>query len=97
MTGTADTEAAEFHTIYKLDVVQIPTNLPMIRKDADDVVYKNERGKFKAVIEEIVGANEKGQPVLVGTVSVEKSEVLAAMLKKRGIAHQVLKLPRNGR
>ena len=91
MTGTADTEAAEFHTIYKLDVVQIPTNLPMVRKDADDVVYKNEKGKFKAVIEEIVSGHERGQPVLVGTVSVEKSEVLSLMLKKRGIPHQVLK------
>src|SRR5262249_9061426 len=90
MTGTADTEATEFHTIYKLDVVQIPTNLPMVRRDFDDVVYKNERGKFKAVIEEITGAHEKGQPVLVGTVSVEKSEVLSSMLRKRGIAHNVL-------
>src|SRR5262249_17874360 len=88
--GTADTEAEEFHKIYKLDVVQIPTNLPMIRKDNSDVVYKNERGKFKAVIEEIVDCNQRGQPVLVGTVSVEKSEVLASMLRKRGIQHTVL-------
>src|SRR5205823_8631498 len=66
MTGTADTEAAEFHKIYKLDVVQIPTNLPMIRKDHSDVVYKNERGKFKAVINEIVECNGRGQPALVG-------------------------------
>ena len=90
MTGTADTEASEFHEIYKLDVVQIPTNLPMVRKDNADLVYKNERGKFKAVIEEIARCNEAGQPVLVGTVSVEKSEVLSSMLKKRGILHTVL-------
>ncbi len=90
MTGTADTEAAEFHTIYKLDVVQIPTNLPMKRRDQDDVVYKNERGKFRAVIDEIADAHGRGQPVLVGTVSVEKSEVLSMMLKKKGIPHTVL-------
>jgi preprotein translocase subunit SecA len=90
MTGTADTEAEEFHKIYKLDVVQIPTNLPMIRKDQADLVYKNERGKFKAVIEELVACHGKGQPVLVGTVSVEKSEVLSSMLKKRGVPHTVL-------
>ncbi len=90
MTGTADTEAEEFHKIYKLDVVQIPTNLPMVRKDNSDVVYKNERGKFKAVIEEIADCHKRGQPVLVGTVSVEKSEVLSSMLRKRGIQHTVL-------
>ena len=90
MTGTADTEAGEFHEIYKLDVVQIPTNLPMLRKDTDDVVYKNERAKFRAVIEEITECHVKGQPVLVGTVSVEKSEVLSSMLKKRGVPHTVL-------
>ncbi len=90
MTGTADTEAEEFHKIYKLDVVVIPTNLSMVRKDHPDLVYKNERGKFRAVIEEVAECYERGQPVLVGTVSVEKSEVLSAMLKKRGIPHNVL-------
>ena len=70
--------------------MQIPTNLPMVRKDADDVVYKNERGKFRAVIEEITASHEVGQPVLVGTVSVEESEVLASMLRKKGIPHDVL-------
>jgi preprotein translocase subunit SecA len=90
MTGTADTEAAEFHQIYKLDVVQIPTNKSMIRKDEDDVIYKNERGKFRAVLGEIVERHEKGQPILVGTVSVEKSEVLSQMLNKKGIRHNVL-------
>ena len=90
MTGTADTEAEEFHKIYKLDVVMIPTNLAMVRKDFPDLVYKNERGKFRAVIEEIAECHERGQPVLVGTVSVEKSEVLSAMLKKKGIPHNVL-------
>ena len=90
MTGTADTEAGEFHEIYKLSVVVIPTNMPMIRTDFPDVVYKNERGKFRAVIDEICTCHEVGQPVLVGTVSVEKSEVLSAMLKKRGVPHSVL-------
>ena len=90
MTGTADTEAEEFHKIYKLDVVMIPTNLSMVRKDHPDLVYKNERGKFRAVIEEVAECYERGQPVLVGTVSVEKSEVLSAMLKKKGIPHNVL-------
>jgi len=90
MTGTADTEAEEFHKIYKLDVVVIPTNLSMVRKDHPDLVYKNERGKFRAVIEEVADCYERGQPVLVGTVSVEKSEVLSAMLKKKGIPHNVL-------
>ena len=90
MTGTADTEAAEFHQIYKLDVVTVPTNKPMKRQDNSDLVYKNERGKFKAVIEEIETRHKKGQPILVGTISVEKSEVLASMLRKRGIQHNVL-------
>ncbi len=90
MTGTADTEAAEFHQIYKLDVVQIPTNMPMVRKDNADLIYKNERGKFRAVLNEIVERHEKGQPMLVGTISVEKSEVLSSMLKKKGIPHVVL-------
>jgi preprotein translocase subunit SecA len=90
MTGTADTEAEEFHHIYKLDVVQIPTNMPMVRTDHADLIYKNERGKFRAVINEIVERHEKGQPILVGTISVEKSEVLSMMLKKKGIEHVVL-------
>jgi preprotein translocase subunit SecA len=90
MTGTADTEAEEFHKIYKLDVTVIPTNKPMARKDADDVVYKNERGKFRAVVDEIVDCHKRGQPVLVGTVSVEKSEVVASLLRKKGIPHNVL-------
>ena len=90
MTGTADTEAAEFHKIYKLDVVVIPTNEPMIRTDFPDVIYKTEREKFRAVIKEIQECHESGQPVLVGTISIEKSETLAKMLKRQGIAHHVL-------
>lgn len=90
MTGTAKTEEDEFRTIYKLDVIEIPTNMPMVRKDQPDIVYKNERGKFKAVVNEILEANKIGQPVLVGTISIEKSELLSDMLKKRGIKHEVL-------
>ena len=90
MTGTAQTEEEEFQTIYKLDVVVIPTNMPMIRMDHPDCVYKNEIGKFNAVIDEIVECHKKGQPVLIGTISIEKSELLSSMLKKRGIQHQVL-------
>ncbi len=90
MTGTAMTEADEFRHIYNLDVVEIPTNLPMIRKDHSDCVYKTEVGKFRAVIEQIVACHEKGQPVLVGTVSIDKSELLSTLLKKRGIKHEVL-------
>ena len=90
MTGTADTEASEFHQIYKLDVVVIPTNMPMIRADHQDVVYASEREKYEAVAEEIAALREKGQPVLVGTVSIEKSEHLSAMLKARKIPHVVL-------
>jgi preprotein translocase subunit SecA len=90
MTGTADTEAAEFHEIYKLDVIQIPTNKAMIRIDHADLIYKNERGKFRAVMNEIVERHAKGQPILVGTISVEKSEVLSQMLNKKGIRHNVL-------
>ncbi len=90
MTGTAKTEEEEFKGIYKLDVVQIPTNKPMIRKDLNDVVYKTVRGKFSAVVEEIIRRHETGQPILVGTVSVEKSEVLSRMLELRGIPHEVL-------
>jgi len=90
MTGTAQTEEEEFRTIYNLDVIVIPTNMPMIRKDHPDVVYKSEKGKFNAIIEEIVETHKKGQPVLVGTISIEKSELLSSMLKRRGIPHQVL-------
>jgi preprotein translocase subunit SecA len=90
MTGTADTEAEEFHKIYKLDVVVIPTNRPMVRADHHDVVYKNEKGKFRAVLAEIEDCHKRGQPVLVGTVSVEKSEVVASLLRKKGIPHNVL-------
>ena len=90
MTGTAATEENEFREIYKLDVVVIPTNKPMIRVDHPDVVYKTEKGKIEAVIDEIVRCHEKGQPVLVGTISIEKSELLSAMLRRRKIEHQVL-------
>ncbi len=90
MTGTADTEAGEFHDIYKLHVTVVPTNKPMVRKDLEDVVYKTEREKFKAAAEEIAALHEKGQPVLVGTVSIAKSEVVASILKKRGVPHNVL-------
>ena len=97
MTGTADTEAAEFHQIYKLDVVVVPTNKPLLRKDMADLVYKNERGKFKAVIEDILEAHGRQQPVLVGTISVEKSEVLAQILRKKSIAFDVLNAKQHGR
>jgi preprotein translocase subunit SecA len=90
MTGTAMTEAEEFSAIYKLDIVEIPTNRPMIRIDNNDVIYKNENGKYKAIIAQIEECNKKGQPVLVGTISIEKSEVLSALLKKKGIKHNVL-------
>jgi preprotein translocase subunit SecA len=90
MTGTADTEASEFHQIYKLDVVVVPTNMPMIRADHQDVVYASEREKYEAVADEIVGLREKGQPVLVGTVSIEKSERLSALLKGKKVPHVVL-------
>lgn len=90
MTGTAETEAEELHKIYKLDVLAIPTNKPVARKDYDDLVYKTEREKFRAVVDEIADAVERGQPSLVGTVSVEKSEAISSLLRKRGIAHEVL-------
>ena len=90
MTGTAMTESEEFREIYGLDVVEIPTNKPVIRNDMPDIVYKNERGKFNAVVEQVIEAHAKNQPVLVGTVSIEKSEVLSAMLKRRGVPHCVL-------
>ena len=90
MTGTAMTEEAEFQEIYKLDVVEIPTNKPMIRKDNSDIIYKNEDAKFRAVIADIKKAHEKGQPVLIGTVSIDKSEKLSKLLDKEGIPHEVL-------
>ena len=90
MTGTALTEEDEFRHIYKLDVVEIPTNKPVIRIDYPDAVYKTQNGKYNAVIEAILKCHEKGQPVLVGTISIEKSEMLSSMLKKRGIKHNVL-------
>ncbi|MDA8227808.1 MAG: preprotein translocase subunit SecA [Desulfitobacterium hafniense] len=90
MTGTAMTEEPEFKKIYNLDVVEIPTNRPMIRKDMPDVVYRTEDGKFKAVVESIIELHRQGQPVLVGTISIEKSERLSSMLERRGIPHQVL-------
>jgi len=90
MTGTALTEAEEFGAIYKLDIIEIPTNRPLIRLDNSDIVYKSEIGKYKAIINQIEECNKKGQPVLVGTVSIEKSELLSSMLKKRGVPHNVL-------
>ncbi len=90
MTGTAMTEEAEFQEIYKLDVIEIPTNKPIARIDDNDAVYKTERAKFNAVIEHIIECHSKNQPVLVGTVTIEKSELLSSMLKKRGIKHNVL-------
>lgn len=90
MTGTAMTEEVEFQQIYKLDVIEIPTNKPVARVDENDVVYKTEKAKYNAVIEKIIEAHKKGQPVLVGTVTIEKSELLSSMLKRRGIKHNVL-------
>ena len=90
MTGTAMTEEGEFSEIYKLDVVEIPTNKPVQREDLPDAIFSTEKGKFEAVIEDIIEANKNGQPVLVGTISIEKSEQLSSMLKKRGIKHNVL-------
>src|SRR6185369_9161171 len=90
MTGTADTEAEEFHKIYNLEVIVIPPNRPLLRPDFPDVVYKTEKEKFSAVINEIKELHAKGQPVLVGTISIEKSEVLSELLKKQGVPHNVL-------
>lgn len=90
MTGTAETEQEEFSKIYHLDVVVVPTNKPMVRQDLPDVVYKTEQAKFRAVVEEIIQRHAQGQPVLVGTISIEKSEILGDMLRKRGVPHQVL-------
>ncbi|MDE5569870.1 MAG: preprotein translocase subunit SecA [Ruminococcus sp.] len=90
MTGTAMTEEDEFKEIYKLDVIAIPTNKPVIRIDHNDQVYTSEKGKYAAIIEKIIECNKKGQPILVGTVSIEKSELLSAMLKRKGVKHEVL-------
>ena len=90
MTGTAQTEEREFRNIYGMDVIVLPTNRPVIRKDLEDAVYKTKKEKFHAVVEEIVKAHEKGQPVLVGTITIETSEMLSHMLKKRGVPHKVL-------
>ncbi|AZC13501.1 preprotein translocase subunit SecA [Microbacterium sp. ABRD28] len=97
MTGTAETEAAEFMSTYKLGVVPIPTNKPMVRKDQSDLVYKNEEAKFAQVVEDIVERHAKGQPVLVGTVSVEKSEYLSRLLAKKGVKHEVLNAKNHAR
>ena len=90
MTGTAKTSAEEFHKVYNIDAVEIPTNKPLIRKDRPDKIYKNEEGKFRAVVGEIIEKHREGQPVLVGTVSIEKNELLSAMLSRDGIPHNVL-------
>ena len=90
MTGTAVTEAEEFHKIYKLDVVVIPTNKPMMRDDAIDKIYKNEEAKFRQVVNEVEELHKEGRPILIGTVSVEKSEILSDMMMRKGIKHQVL-------
>ena len=97
MTGTADTEAVEFNRIYKLDVVVIPTNLPVTRRDENDVVYLNETEKWNALCDEIADAHKKGQPVLVGTVSIDKSERISALLTRRGIRHEVLNAKNHAR
>ncbi len=90
MTGTAATEAEEFQKIYELDVVQIPTNKKVVRLDRADVVYKNETGKFQALVKEVKQRNEKGQPVLIGTISIEKNEILSSLLEKAGVPHKLL-------
>ncbi|WP_052869673.1 preprotein translocase subunit SecA [Streptomyces niger] len=97
MTGTAMTEAAEFHQIYKLGVVPIPTNKPMVRKDQADLIYRTEVAKFAAVVDDIAEKHEQGQPILVGTTSVEKSEYLSQQLKKRGVRHEVLNAKQHDR
>ncbi len=97
MTGTAETEAAEFMSTYKLGVVPIPTNKPMLRKDQSDLVYKNEQSKFEQVVEDITRRHEAGQPVLVGTTSVEKSELLSRLLAKKGVRHEVLNAKNHAR
>ncbi|MCL2192980.1 MAG: SEC-C metal-binding domain-containing protein, partial [Treponema sp.] len=97
MTGTADTEASEFAKIYKLEVVVIPTNLPVARQDENDVVYLNEADKYKALCDEIAEAHKKGQPMLIGTVSIEKSEKISSLLTRRGVRHEVLNAKNHGR
>jgi len=97
MTGTAETEAAEFNSTYKLGVVPIPTHRPVARTDQPDLIYKSEEGKFRAVVEDIVERHAKGQPVLVGTTSVEKSELLSSLLKKQGVPHEVLNAKQHAR
>ena len=97
MTGTAKTEETEFQGIYSLDVVQVPTNKPMIRQDMNDVIYRTKKGKYKAVVDEIIKRHETGQPILVGTVSVEVSELLSHMLDMRGIQHEVLNAKQHAR
>ena len=97
MTGTADTEAAEFASTYNLQVVPIPTNQPMVRADQADLIYKTEDAKFDAVVDDLAERYEKGQPVLVGTISVEKSEQLSRLLEKRGIPHEVLNAKQHSR
>ncbi|MDA2806011.1 preprotein translocase subunit SecA [Nocardiopsis suaedae] len=97
MTGTAETEAAEFHQTYGIGVVPIPTNKPMIRADEKDLVYKHEEGKFDAIVEDIAERHEEGQPVLVGTTSVEKSELLSKLLKRQGVPHEVLNAKNHAR
>lgn len=97
MTGTASTEAEEFHQVYKLDVVEIPPNKPMIRIDQQDQIYRTEVGKFKAIVKEVARLHKKGQPVLIGSVSIAKNEILSAQLKKAGIPHNVLNAKNNER
>ena len=97
MTGTAQTEAAELHQTYKLGVVPIPTNMPMIRDDETDLIYKTEDAKFAAVIDDIAERHEDGQPVLVGTASVAKSERLSSLLLRKGIPHEVLNAKQHAR
>jgi len=97
MTGTADTEAEEFHKIYKLDCVVIPTNVPITRLDADDTIYKSEKGKLKSIVEELRDCQKRGQPTLVGTISVEKTEVISKLLKHAKIDHEVLNAKNHGR
>src|SRR5262249_10667973 len=90
MTGTAETEAEELHKIYNLEVVQIPTNKPMIRNDMADLVYKNTDGKFMALIRTIKEIHETGRPILVGTISIERNEILSQLLKQAGVPHEIL-------
>ncbi len=97
MTGTAKTESEEFHQIYKLDVIEIPSNKPVIRDDRSDRIYKTELGKFKAIVREVKTLHQKGQPVLIGTVSIERNELLSSLLKKSSVPHQVLNAKNNER